>query len=295
LPGGWPTAAHLYISLISSVGEQLTSAQPELTQKTRELAEIDCKLFACVAQNTGIQDIHSGNYPPDYRLSAGHGATMRTFSFVLSFMVLAVLTIIAPTEARADTVSTFDFSGTLADSTDGSNSVTGQFTLDNTTKTILAFEFTTPSSSIVATDDPSTNYTPLVLEVTQFDSPFNTYVDLAFYNSSPSSVHMFLWFQTSLTDFTATTPLLVGAEPSDAGIQPGNELAAGPSQLICLTGPPMSDCSPEGQSIFTSGTATVVAVTTPEPTFLPQLGIGLIGLLAPLLRKRLMTNDHPAR
>ena len=52
---------------------------------------------------------------------------------------------------RADSV-TFDFTGTLASYFNGSDAVSGQFTLDTSTSAVTAFDFATPLVNISPPD-----------------------------------------------------------------------------------------------------------------------------------------------
>lgn len=189
---------------------------------------------------------------------------MRSAGFI-SVAVLGVLALFSP-GVRADTVTTYNFSGTLSGFFDGSDAVTGQFTLDATTGKITAFNFTTPSVDI----NTMGGWSAFVNSYTPAASPDADFVLLSFIEQF--GVEMYLWFQTDLSTFSGSSfyPGFVRSAVGDFGSDSG---------LFCAAVPPCP--APVGDvSAFMSGGA----VAAPEPSSLLLVGSGLLALL-PLVRR----------
>ena len=80
-------------------------------------------------------------------------------SIVAMLLGMGLFVLMAPDGVRADSLATFNFSGTLANPVNGDASVTGQFTLDLTNATITSFDFVTPVENISSTSNSPT-WTP---------------------------------------------------------------------------------------------------------------------------------------
>lgn len=190
-------------------------------------------------------------------MSVGKGAAAAA---ALGLLVVA-------TAARADVIETFDFSGTLSNAIGGSSSVTGQFTVDETSSKITAFDFSIPGGTVTAPDwSPSaTNFVAT--------SPSGTFAVFVFVTNNLSTLG--LVFDGPVASFGGG-PLYTGRIAAGGGSS-----GAG---LGCF--PP--DACTMGVSGFSSGTATLVTNVSnvPEPTTLSLFGAALIGLGAGRLGKR---------
>jgi hypothetical protein len=187
------------------------------------------------------------------------------YSLLLAFLLIALM---GPTAARADTVATYNFTGTLT----GGSSVSGQFTIDFTTDTISAFSFATPFMTV-----DSAHYVPFVFNVAGF-------LGLDFQGPDPSSDELVLWFQTP-TPFNSAS-LFIGALPGVVAITVPLEVSGG-STDNCLDSQPPGLCTTmTGSDTFASGTATIVGA--PEPASFLLLGSGLLGLIGVRRRKNLV-------
>jgi hypothetical protein len=172
------------------------------------------------------------------------------------WIVLALLVVGLAQVARADTTKSFNFTGNLTEGFTSGDSVTGSFTLDLTTATITAFDFSTPFLTV----DVSNNFSAGIFTDT-------TFVGLEFVDNQANSLS--LWFLTSLASFSGNT-FFTGLVLFPFPMEPTQ------SQL-CLSGCIISDS-------FTSGSATPVT-TAAEPASFLLLGSGLLGL-AGIKRRR---------
>ena len=191
--------------------------------------------------------------------------------FLWAILAILVLALSAP-YASADTTESFNFSGTFIDSFNGSNSVTGTFTLDLTNGTITAFDFTTPLTTV----DASNGFSASLFTFNGFD-PNTPFVLLKFDCCGDEGDSLFLYFQTDLASFSGST------------FFPGTfQVAMGEfteSILICGIVHETTCSGPEGATgFFESGSATPIT-TAPEPASLLLLGSGLLGL-AGIKRRR---------
>jgi hypothetical protein len=197
-------------------------------------------------------------------MKSGRFQKCRTLQTIFAMLAgVGLLMLAAPSGVQADSLATFNFSGTLANPVNGDASVTGQFTLDLTNETITAFDFITPVETISSTGN-SPIWTPTLFAVTAI-SPNAPFVDLIFIPGgglNPPDAFELL-FQTTLAAFDVSsfyTGVVV--------------LSGGPTQsnLSCENG-----CNGYGSTFVTP---------TPEPASLVLFCIGLLCLI-PFLPYRL--------
>jgi PEP-CTERM motif-containing protein len=187
-------------------------------------------------------------------------------SVYLVLFTIGLFILSAPGRAQADSIFTYNFSGDLA----AGGMVTGTFTLDTTDSALPAFDFTTPIGPI-----NSTNSTPIVFALTPAQVPNTDFVQLAFVDASIDAT-LLLYFQTSLSGFTGSTPLYT------AGVESGFLSPVSYSSLFCDTNCTEVSFFTSGNAIQSGGAGPTAA---PEPSSLLLLATGLLGL-APFLRRR---------
>ncbi len=184
---------------------------------------------------------------------------MRLAGFAFAAVALGML--LPGSGAQADVISSWDFTGTLSTAIDGSTSVSGSFTLDQTTDALTAFDFSIPGGTVSAADG-------WLAAVADFNatSPLGTFGVFGFADLFGSD--FILVFDTPLATF-------------DGDLYTGGISAPGQStvaELLCIGRD--ADCGggAGGASTFSSGAATAVTSTVPEPASWSLLVGGLIGL-----------------
>jgi hypothetical protein len=198
------------------------------------------------------------------------GLTIRKEKIRLLLQFAAV--VLCAGTAHADITKSYDFSGTLASAIGGSASVTGAFTLDFTTNTISAYSFTIPGGTLASTKFPVD-----ISFLTQFTatSPSGaTFTELDFVSLNESELK--LLFETPFTAFSGSTFYTADISYPGAGTIDSN--------LVCS----QNDCGADGNSQFTSGSATPIETSTvPEPgtTFLL---LSCVIILAPAFKRKLL-------
>jgi PEP-CTERM motif len=166
---------------------------------------------------------------------------------------------LVPAMARADVITSWDFSGTLSASYDGSDTVSGTFTLDQTTEAITAFDFTIPGGTVTSSD-----WTAGAVNFNS-TSPSGTFAQIYFYGFGAGMVLLFDEPISSFAGGALVTELLVN---SNAGLAVGASLSCGIN--------PSCPAGPGFVASFLSGTATP-ATAVPEPGSLALLGTALVG------------------
>ncbi|HUB80213.1 MAG TPA: PEP-CTERM sorting domain-containing protein [Bryobacteraceae bacterium] len=185
-------------------------------------------------------------------------------------LLVVAASVFAVASARADNLENFTFSGTLAQSSMGQDTVSGTFTLDTSgAGSITAFDFTTPDAAINAID----GWTPVVYTLTPAYSPAADFVQIGFLLAGDSLV---LSFETALPTFSGSTFYLGAIEPTQSSTTG--------SALQCSD--PIG-CSASFFSGFTSGSATPVTTSAvPEPRSSFLLGSVLLAVTVVLVRRR---------
>jgi hypothetical protein len=178
-------------------------------------------------------------------------------------LVIASL-VLRPADACAASI-TFDFTGTLANSLGGSNTVTGFFTLDTSgSGAVTNFSFTEP----VGVFDTS-NSTASIELFTPAISPATDFVGLFFHDSHAGNFFELL-FQTTLAGFDGST-FYPGQITVVHGVRD--------SLIICAHSVITTPCSQPYNSLFVSGEATPRDTSVPEPASVTLLGIGAAALV----------------
>jgi len=206
---------------------------------------------------------------------------MKLFRCV-TVLALGAVAVLMPLDARADGSSNYAFTGTLSNSYNGSNAVTGTFTMDTTTGQITAFNFVTP-----LTDITSGSFN--VVEGNFVGSaPGEDFTLLEFSAGPDGTDSMVLWFPEALTSFNGgalwTGPLPPGLFVD--GMPPIDAFSG--SELYCYYGITSKNCNGSGSSSFASGNAVdPPSSPMPEPSSLSLLAGGLFALGVLGTRKRL--------
>jgi len=193
--------------------------------------------------------------------------TFFRFPLALAFAFLCV-------SARADSIETFNFSGTLATfpSNNFNTSVTGSFTLDTTTGTIVAFDFNTPTGQIAA----ATGWSAALFTYTPALFPSANFVGLVFTDPvAPVPDSLDLLFETSLSSFSGNTFYTGFVQPTSG---PSNV-----SRLNCVY-QNLTFCTGFLASSFTSGNAVPVSAV-PEPSSMLLFGTGIVAIVSTVRRK----------
>jgi hypothetical protein len=160
--------------------------------------------------------------------------------------------------ASADIVKTYDFTGTLANLVNGGTSVTGEFTLDQTTGTLGDYSFDTPAGVLDAADTVAA-----IATFSPAESPAVDFTEL-YANSTDTHVNFFLVFQTDLSSLSG----------SSFYIGPVNVLGGTAESGLTCQGLPECGNAVEA-SVFTSGEATLAL---PEPATWALMMAGVFGL-----------------
>jgi hypothetical protein len=176
-----------------------------------------------------------------------------------------LLLLVCAANARADVISSWDFSATLDQPIDGSTSVTGSFTLDQTKSTVTAFDFSIPGGTVSAANGWAAFTADFAAT-----SPLGTVGVLDFRDGIASS--LYLVFDSSIPKFNGDF-YYAGVNLSSANII-ASQLACGGDALCGAGDSRVSD--------FSSGTATLAPPAPPasaaEPGTLALFGLGVIGL-----------------
>ena len=172
------------------------------------------------------------------------------------------------TTAMADTLTTFDFSGTLSSSPNANPAtVTGTFTLDQTTGTLAGVDLTTPVGAFTGSTSDHINSTSI-----QTVSSGNAFQLDSFIGGG--IVSLSLTFAGTVDGFTGgsalTLAILLRPLPPPVMINP--------SGLDCDSTFP--GCNGAAVVFNLTGTATPAVAATPLPAALPMFagGLGALGL-----------------
>jgi PEP-CTERM motif len=169
---------------------------------------------------------------------------------------VSAMSLAAGAARAADVINAYNFSGTLANPINGGTSVTGHFTLDQTSGALSAYSFDTPFGVI--------NSYGLVVTYSPAVSPATDFVVITLNPNAFESLN--LWFQTDLASFS------------------GSSFYTGPVHIVGGTGASGLDCFDPascgrliGNSGFASGAATIAAAV-PEPATWAMMLAGFFGL-----------------
>ncbi len=199
---------------------------------------------------------------------------MKTTKYALTLW-LGLIAVLSANTARANPLG-FTFAGTLSNSINGSNTITGQFTLDTTVPdpntgaagSITTFNFLTPIGPL-----DSANSSPSLFTLTPAVSPNLDFVVLLFdLNSQVCCRTLQLIFETDLSSFSGST-FYTGLVNNTSILQIQAELIS-----------PGISLGPRVLTSFATGSAALVP--TPEPSSLFLLGTGVLSLMARTWRRK---------
>lgn len=159
--------------------------------------------------------------------------------------------------ARADIEQSFNFKGVLTQPVNGGTSVTGQFTIDFTSDTITAFNFSTPIGNL----SPGTS--EITTEQGVSPSPIETFTVLEFLSNAQT---LALFFEDPPSAFSASSFYTDPVTISD-----GN----GESNYTCLDPIACSGASDEKIGFSRDSRVTPVPSAVPEP----RSALLLVGVL----------------
>ena len=201
-------------------------------------------------------------------------AEHRRLTVVATVALLGLVAI--STTARADILTTFDFSGTLSGSPNANPpTVTGTFALDQTTGTLAGVDLNTPIGAFTGStfDGIDSSLWQTVSGGTAFQ---------LIYEGDGGIVGLSLGFAGTVDGFTGGS-LLTQADFLQPGLPPQ---LSNPTGLESDSFVPACDGSTAGFEL-TGGVATpVTAPAVPEPGSLAFFGTGLVALASTLRTRR---------